>query len=76
MKCKERRNEFQDISEAPCWWRAGRLARRDGRGRPSLHHMSFPVVLVTLRASHVVRKFSEIILAETGKNDWVVDKLP
>jgi hypothetical protein len=33
---------------------------------------SFPVVLVTLRRSHVTRKASEIALAETGKNDWVV----
>jgi hypothetical protein len=42
------------------------------------HHgrYSFPVVLVTPRGSHVTRRFSEIILVETGKNDWVVDKLP
>jgi len=45
-----------------------------GHGHQGLY--SFPVVLVTLRASHVVRKFSEIILVEAGKNDWVVDKLP
>jgi hypothetical protein len=37
---------------------------------------SFPVVLVTIRGDHVARKFSEIILVESGKNDWVVDKLP
>lgn len=36
----------------------------------------FPVVLVSLRGSHVTRKFSDIALIETGKNDWVVDKLP
>jgi hypothetical protein len=36
----------------------------------------FPVVLVTLRGSHVTRRSSEIIMVETGKNDWVVDKLP
>jgi hypothetical protein len=42
------------------------------------HHgrYSFPVVLVTPRGSHVTRRFSEITLVETGKNDWVVDKLP
>jgi len=45
-----------------------------GRGHPGRY--SFPVVLVTPRGSHVTRKFSEIILIETGKNDWVVDKLP
>ena len=45
-----------------------------GHGHHGLY--SFPVVLVTLRGSHVVRRFSEIILVETGKNDWVVDKLP
>ena len=45
-----------------------------GHGHQGLY--SFPVVLVTLRASHVMRKFSEIILVEVGKNDWVVDKLP
>jgi hypothetical protein len=45
-----------------------------GHGHAGLY--SFPVVLVTLRGSHATRKASEITLAETGKNDWVVDKLP
>jgi len=45
-----------------------------GHGRPGRY--SFPVVLVTSRGARVTRKFSEIILVETGKNDWVVDKLP
>jgi len=45
-----------------------------GHGHSGLY--SFPVVLVTLRGSHVARKTSEITLVETGKNDWVVDKLP
>ena len=46
-----------------------------GHGHPGRY--SFPVVLVTPRgSSHVTRRFSEIILVETGKNDWVVDKLP
>jgi hypothetical protein len=45
-----------------------------GHGHSGLY--SFPVVLVTLRSSHVTRKASEITLVETGKNDWVVDKLP
>jgi hypothetical protein len=46
------------------------------RGHGRLSRYSFPVVLVTLRGSHIARKTSEIILIETGKNDWVVDKLP
>ena len=45
-----------------------------GRGHQSRY--SFPVVLVTSQGSHVTRKSSEIIMVETGKNDWVVDKLP
>jgi hypothetical protein len=47
------------------------------RGHGHRGRYSFPVVLVTTRgSSHVSRKFSELILIETGKNDWVVDKLP
>jgi len=52
--------------------RAFEIARGHGhKGR-----YSFPVVLVTAGASHLTRRSSEIILVETGKNDWVVDKLP
>ena len=47
------------------------------RGHGHQGRYSFPVVLVTPRgSSHVTRRFSEIILVETGKNDWVIDKLP
>jgi hypothetical protein len=47
------------------------------RGHGHQGRYSFPVVLVTPRgSSHLTRKFSEIILVDTGKNDWVVDKLP
>jgi hypothetical protein len=45
-----------------------------GHGHPGRY--GFPIVLVTPRGSHITRRFSEIILVETGKNDWVVDKLP
>ncbi len=58
-----------------------------GHGRRGRYR--FPAVLVTLRGAseetrdgtraatrHLTRKFSEIILVDTGKNDWVVDKLP
>ncbi len=52
--------------------RAFEIARGHGhKGR-----YSFPVVLVTPRGSHLARKFSEVVMVETGKNDWVVDKLP
>lgn len=46
------------------------------RGHGHSGRYSFPVVLVTSRGSHITRKPSEVILIETGKNDWVVDKLP
>jgi len=47
------------------------------RGHGHQGRYSFPLVLVTPRgSSHVTRRFSEIVLVETGKNDWVVDKLP
>jgi hypothetical protein len=47
------------------------------RGHGHDGRYTFPVVLVTLRSSsRLTRKFSEITLVETGKNDWVVDKLP
>ncbi|MGB8012602.1 MAG: hypothetical protein WCF68_13380 [Terriglobales bacterium] len=46
------------------------------RGHGHKGRYSFPVALVTMRGSHVTRRFSEITLVETGKNDWVVDKLP
>jgi hypothetical protein len=46
------------------------------RGTGHSGRYDFPVVLVSLRGSHVTRKFSDIVVIETGKNDWVVDKLP
>ena len=45
-----------------------------GHGHPG--HYTFPIVLVTPRGSHIIRKFSEITMIKAGKNDWVVDKLP
>jgi len=47
-----------------------------GRGHGHAGRYSFPVVLVTTQGSRVTRRSSDIILIETGKNDWVVDKLP
>ena len=36
----------------------------------------FPVVLVSISKNHARRRFSSIVIAITGKNDWAVDKLP
>jgi hypothetical protein len=46
------------------------------RGHGHAGRYSFPVVLVTGQGLHITRRSSEIVLIETGKNDWVVDKLP
>ena len=36
----------------------------------------FPVVLVGTSKNHARRRFSSIVIVDTGKNDWAVDKLP
>jgi len=38
----------------------------------------FPVVLVTgaSKNPHIHRRFSSIVILNTGRNDWAVDKLP
>ncbi|MGA7295847.1 MAG: hypothetical protein WBW53_11040 [Terriglobales bacterium] len=47
------------------------------RGRGHQGRYLFPVVLIAPRgSSHLTRKFSEIIVVDAGRNDWVVDKLP
>ena len=52
--------------------RAFEIARGQGnRGR-----YRFPVVLVTATGTRLRRRSSEITVVNTGKNDWVVDKLP
>jgi hypothetical protein len=45
-----------------------------GKGHPGRYH--FPVVLVTKTGTGLHRTFSEIVVVDTGKNDWAVDKLP
>ena len=45
-------------------------------GRKIKSGYSFPVVLVTSAGDNSARKFSAIMLVATGKNDWLVDKLP
>jgi hypothetical protein len=46
------------------------------RGQANRGRYRFVTVLVTVEGSHVRRRYSEIIVVNTGKNDWVVDKLP
>jgi hypothetical protein len=36
----------------------------------------FPVVLVLGGAKHPRRRFSSIVVVNTGNNGWAVDKLP
>ncbi|MFZ0772220.1 MAG: hypothetical protein WCA49_25025 [Candidatus Sulfotelmatobacter sp.] len=49
-----------------------------GRGKLLKHgRYEFPVVLVgASKNNHSRRRFSNIIVVNTGNNDWVVDKLP
>jgi hypothetical protein len=37
---------------------------------------SFPVALLQSRTGTVHRRFSEIVVLRTGKDDWAIDKLP
>jgi len=47
-----------------------------GRGHGHSGRYSFPVVLVGIEGPSITRKVSEVVVIETGKSDWVVDKLP
>jgi hypothetical protein len=47
-----------------------------GRGRGQAGRYTFPVVLVGIEGGQLTRRPSELIVLETGKNDWVIDKLP
>ena len=46
------------------------------RGKANRGRYRFDVVLVTSAGSGIRRRFSEIIVVNAGKNDWLVDKLP
>ena len=46
------------------------------RGPATPGRYRFGVVLVTVTGARVRRRFSEIVVVSSGKNDWVVDKLP
>jgi hypothetical protein len=49
-----------------------------GRGKMLKHgRYGFPVVLVSAsKNNHPRRRFSSIVIVDTGHNDWAVDKLP
>jgi hypothetical protein len=50
-----------------------------GHGKPIKHgRYEFPIVLVSRdeKRSRVRRRFSNIVVVDTGHNDWAVDKLP
>ncbi len=50
-----------------------------GRGKQLKRgRYEFPIVLVSTRSknSHPYRRFSSIVIVDTGHNDWAVDKLP
>jgi hypothetical protein len=46
------------------------------RGTGHAGRYRFPVILVTRQGITTRRSSSEIIMVNTGKNDWAVDKLP
>jgi hypothetical protein len=48
-----------------------------GRGRLLKRgRYEFPVVFVSTSKNRARRRFSSIVILDTGKNDWAVDKLP
>ena len=46
------------------------------RGTGTRGRYQFAVVLVTVAETRLRRRSSAIVVVNTGKNDWVVDKLP
>jgi hypothetical protein len=46
------------------------------RGQGNHGRYRFAIVLVTGDGPRIRRRSSEIIVVDSGKNDWVVDKLP
>jgi hypothetical protein len=46
------------------------------RGHGQAGRYTFPVVLVGTEGGQLTRRPSELVVLETGKNDWVIDKLP
>ncbi len=56
---------------------SGPSAYEIGRGKLLKRgRYEFPVVLVSANGVHARRRFSSIVIVDTGHNDWAVDKLP
>jgi hypothetical protein len=36
----------------------------------------FPIVLISSSNNHIHRRFSSVIVTDTGGNEWAIDKLP
>ena len=67
----------QNLAELERFFSAGASrAYEIGHGKGRRGHYTFPVVLISESGGQAHRKLSEITLANTGKNDWAVDKLP
>jgi hypothetical protein len=67
-------DRLEEVFSAP-----GPLAFEIGRGKMlRAGRYEFPVVLVgpTVGGRHVRRRFSSIVVLNSGNNDWAVDKLP
>jgi hypothetical protein len=46
------------------------------RGQGARGRYRFPVALITVTGTRNRRRLTEIVVVNTGKNDWVIDKLP
>lgn len=46
------------------------------RGTGNRGRYRFPAVLVTTQGSRARRRFTEIVVVDTGRNEWAIDKLP
>ena len=55
----------------------GPSAYEIGRGKLRKRgRYEFPVVLIGNSTNHARRRFCSIVMVDTGKNEWAVDKLP
>jgi hypothetical protein len=59
------------------FFNSGPSAYEIGRGKLLKRgRYEFPVVFVGVLKNHARRRFSSIVMVDTGRNDWAVDKLP
>jgi hypothetical protein len=73
-KAKVTTDVFEDIFSAP-----GPLAYEIGRGKMlGRGRYEFPVVLLgpAMTSKHTRCRFSNIVVLNSGNNDWTIDKLP